>query len=272
MSDIRYPKFKERNILFELDRSDKIYKYFPVKYLQSLVGGTLRLDCVTSWEDIYELFFLRQNFQNPNGDSVGMDWTASGFFGQSWTLLPESDAMWRIYSEVDRKGNPGKDVAVRLSTTVGKLFDAIYTSDINMVNTWIGRVQYRAQGDINNRIAEISQKPISANGDFRDLALESAFTKRNEFAHEQEVRPIFWGDTEYVNTRILHTIPVSSQIFAPFEIDFHSLIDEVTLDPRLNKNANNNLLDRLCQMGIRPSIITQSPLYRLPSPLTITFC
>lgn len=271
MPKIQYPLFKQRNKLSGLTGDEVIYKFFPVKYLQSFVNGTLRLDHVTSWEDVYEMAFLRQQFQLSDKTPVGIENVTDGFFGQSWTLCPESDALWRIYSEVDSTGKPGAGVAVRLRTTVRRLYDALYTSDSCMANTWIGRVQYLPQADIDARIAQIAANPIDANSDFLDLVLESALTKRTEFAHEQEVRPIFWGDWEYIQNQRFNVVPVNTEIYAPFKVDFHSLIDEVTIDPRLNVPESAAMRGRLLAMGIKSSLIDKSRLYHLPPPLTITF-
>lgn len=97
--------FKERNVLHGLDLDKPIYKYIPLKYvLQMLKSRQMYFSKVKSWEDTYENFFLKQDFR-IDGKMLSADNLAEHVYGQSWTLLAESDAMWRIYSNIIYKSS-----------------------------------------------------------------------------------------------------------------------------------------------------------------------
>src|SRR5438552_2336902 len=63
-------------------------------------------------------------------------------YGQCWSLLDESDAMWRIYS-------PNK-AGVKIRTTVRKLITAVYdrTDRYASLKYFIGRVSYESEKEL----------------------------------------------------------------------------------------------------------------------------
>ena len=94
--------FKQKNVLNGLDLDKPIYKYIPLKYvLEMFKTKKLYISKVKSWEDTYENFFLKQEFR-VFGKILKADHIADQIYGQSWTLLNESDAMWRIYSNIKK--------------------------------------------------------------------------------------------------------------------------------------------------------------------------
>lgn len=118
--------YKLRNMRDSLNKEDHIYKYIPLKYVLMMVGNKqLLMNKVNSWEDPYENFFYKEDFKMPDGRQVSALDLTNGIFGQSWTLLEESDAMWRIYSQ-------NKD-AIKIKTTAEKLFNII----IRMMHVWL---------------------------------------------------------------------------------------------------------------------------------------
>ena len=128
-----------------LDGKLYIYKYFPLKHLLSLLERKkLRVDRVSKWEDPYENFFLKEEFYAyaeyyKKDILVSTEEIIDRTYGQSWTLKEESDAMWRIYSNIK---NGIKDSAVRIKVRVDNLFNVVYTDDGCMATTSIGQVQY----------------------------------------------------------------------------------------------------------------------------------
>ena len=122
---------KADNVI-NLDLDTPIYKYIPFKYLKLMIQkSNLYFGRVCSWEDVYENWFLKEQMVLPSGEKGSATDLIQGVFGQSWTLQEESDAMWRIYSKVDKKQPDDylDDTAVRIKTTGRKLFDVIYTDD-----------------------------------------------------------------------------------------------------------------------------------------------
>ena len=143
---------KADNVI-NLDLDTPIYKYIPFKYLKLMIlKSSLYFGRVSSWEDVYENWFLKEKMVLPSGEKGSAMDLIPGVFGQSWTLQEESDAMWRIYSKVDKKQPDDylDDTAVRIKTISGKLFDVIYTDDKDFNSSYIGTVKYLSQDDFLN--------------------------------------------------------------------------------------------------------------------------
>ncbi len=235
------------NILNGLNESTVIYKYFPMKYLKILLQDCLlRVGHTSKWEDVYENFFLKNEFvfRNLSGNGKRL---IGCVYGQSWTLQGESDAMWRIYSNKYRES-----CAVRIKTTVGKLFSVIYPLDsknpVHDTSTFIGRVDYLTDEEL----IKWQQRSIPASEMMR-VMIESFFVKRKPFEHEQEVR-------------IIRTIPGDfSDVgveFLEFEIDPHQLIDEFVIEPRLTTEQSDEVKRKLVDLGVAADKIRQSDLYK----------
>ncbi|MBO4529899.1 MAG: DUF2971 domain-containing protein [Paludibacteraceae bacterium] len=243
------------NILNGLNEDSVIYKYFPMKYLKILLQDCLlRVGHTSKWEDVYENFFLKNEFVFKNLSGSGKRLIGC-VYGQSWTLQGESDAMWRIYSNKYRES-----CAVRIKTTVGKLFSVIYPVDsknpVHDTSTFIGRVNYLTDEEL----IQWQQRSIPASEMLR-VMMESFFVKRKPFEHEQEVR-------------IIRTIPGDfSDVgveFLEFEINPHQLIDEFVIEPRLTDAQCEGVRSQLIELGVSPEKISQSDLYRFkPSRIVI---
>ena len=163
-----------------------IYKFMPLRYTLAMVQNRLlTINRISSWPDVYENYMLKQNYYLQNGIPIDVVNQAAGIYGQCWTYLPESDAMWRIYS-------PTLDT-IRIKTTVEKLYDALYQNDHNMADTYIGLVRYELQADIDRKVQLLS--PIDS-GDFLREVIKGAFVKRMEFEHEKEVRIVRMLDSQ----------------------------------------------------------------------------
>lgn len=169
---------------------------------------------------------------------------ADGVFGQCWTICPETDAMWRIYSQ-DLK-------SIRIRTTVEKLYDTLYQSDSNMADTYIGLVQYKTQSDINAYVLSLS--PLNAS-DFIAEVVKGAFVKRTEFSHEQEVRIVRILDSLQMNN-------IGDLLYYPINSQF---IEELCIDPRADNNLTQQLTNDLINVGASKNIIIKSSLYQFNS-------
>lgn len=151
-------KLKAGNVI-NLDLDTPIYKYIPFKYLKLMIqNSNLYFGRVSFWEDVYENWFLKEQMVLPSGEKGDAMDLIPGVFGQSWTLQEESDAMWRIYSKVDKKQSDDylDDTAVRIKTTGRKLFDVIYTDDKDYNTSYIGTVSYLSQDDFLNMQTSLS--------------------------------------------------------------------------------------------------------------------
>ncbi len=246
------PNFKQLNIInFEIDKigglsQQTLYKYFSIDSLSYLLQNQLLyMEKISSWEDPYENFFIKSSFQVGNKQMSAITF-AEGLFGQSWTTLQSSDAMWRIYSH-DKRG-------VRIRTNAEKLFRAIYIDDSCMACTWYGKVQYGKLQDFENELIPNNQQGILT--DFiRTTIPQSLFMKRDEFNHEQEFRvavSLSGFDLLGIDTNFIRIA---------FEIDVDDFIEEYCLDPRLTEKEYTVYKRILMQMGAKEDKIRKSTLY-----------
>lgn len=244
--------YKQLNMI-GLNPCDVIYKYIPYKYLERMIqNSSLLFKQVSKWEDVYENWFLKEQLILPTGEKGIATNIIPGVYGQSWTLLEESDAMWRIYSKLDRTApNYLEETAIRIKTTVGKLFDVIYKEDKDMASSYIGKVSYLSQDDF--RKMQDSLSPLSPL-DLNEVFVKSYFVKREPFNHEEEVRPIliFSSDSENFGKDDLS-----------YSIVFDELIDEMVCDPRLDPKEYASIREQLLMMGVKRNKISQSELYQL---------
>ena len=239
--------FKEQNVLNGLNLDTPIYKFIQYKYLPTLIQVRLYINKISSWEDVYENFLFKESFELEDQTSIDAKDLTSGIFGQSWTSEDETDAMWRIYSDVDSEdiGN----CAVRVKTTARKLFDAIYTNDKCMETTYIGKVDYKLPNELDNWVRNLYLTAGTLN---RSL-VDSLFIKRTAFSHENEVRIIINFGSEAKECKRDHiTFPIHVETF----------IDELLIDPRLAfKREASCIKADLLNNGINSNKIRISDLY-----------
>lgn len=212
----------------------------------SEISAAIQDKCLAFGDRIIRLndFLLKQNYSLPDGTPVDVVNQAAGIFGQCWTLKSDSDAMWRIYS-------PNKD-SIRIRTTVGKLFDTLYVTNNNMADTYIGRVLYQNQTQIDADIQQIS--PVSGQ-DFLHYMVNGAFIKRIEFDHEEEVRIIRLLDSH-------DTLLEGNLLSFAIGRDF---IEELCIDSRTDVAQEQNYRAQLTAAGAPAAIITKSQLYQFNS-------
>ena len=248
--------FKSQNVLNELDLDTPVYKYMPLQYVKFLIQEQkLRLFPASNWEDTYENWFLKENFQLTSGLIVNAEDLIPGVFGQCWSKKEESDAMWRIYSNVKNNGDEGfeylQNSAVRIKTTAKKIFDAIYKDDKDMASVYIGCVNYLNQDGFDEQIDSLS--PLFMRN-INEVVTKSYFIKRDSFAHEEEIRPIIivpnTGDNRFGND------------FLDYSIDPNDFVEELVAEPRLKEDQYNYVREQLLNAGAREESISQSNLYQ----------
>lgn len=235
--------FKNNNMrnIVPQEREDKIYRIVPFFRLeQMLQQGKNTLVKILSWEDPYENFFYKQEFEYEGGPVSAVS-IGEQIFGQCWSLFKDSDALWRIYSQ-DRQ-------SVRIRTTIGKLYDSAYIDDGCMISTFIGKINYKAKKDLNKWLTD---NPISALN-LDGMAIESLFYKRNNFSHEKEVRLIYRTDSES---------PEKLNPIKQYDISIDDFIEEITFDPRCDDSYYKAFRDYLIKTyKIDSKKINKSSMY-----------
>ena len=208
------------------DKTVYLYKIIPYKYLlRWIYEEKIRFKQVAGWDDVYELFLFKQKFVK-DGNAVDFSAVQRTIYGQSWSLLRDSDALWRIYS-------PDK-LSVRISTTFNDLVALMEknTSCLRGIEVFVGKVIYLKKNKINEKIQEYLPDIFSDNN-----VVDSLFVKRDSFSYEKEVRIILKKmtecDGEIVSNR---EIPFTDISIRPIE-----LIKEIAFDYRLDDALFNCL-------------------------------
>ena len=231
-----------------LDGQNYVYKYIKLKYLKPLIKNKkLRIDKVSQWDDPYENFFLKSNFYTyasfyKKNIQVHTDDIINRTYGQSWTMIEESDAMWRIYSNKDDI----KNIAVKLRIKIDDLFNIVYTSNECMATTSIGPVNYKTDDEITHWMQGLN----NIDSEFPNFAEQSLYIKRIPFAHEEEVRIIISKDTQ-----------TPAEEFLSYDIPDLNVIEDFILDPRLNKEVEEQITQELKDIGVDRHKIKKSSLY-----------
>ena len=225
---------------WNLEQDTPIYRIHPQRYLKELLSGKLILPATHRWTDPYENLIACCGYEFIGDDGkikqVFLDGNRFPTFGQCWTTLPESDAMWRIYSHVDaHQGidsffSPGE--GVRLRTTARKLVNCLAGSmgAPNKHKCYMVRVAYFEEEQIRQHIANV----VGTHRDkaFYDIAghADGLAMKRTPFKHESEVR-LLYIDAD-------RTFERKEQV--EFPIDVNNVIEEITLDPRIVKGGGES--------------------------------
>lgn len=239
---------KEEDQLLYCDKP--IYQIIPVKYLiKTILNQKLRFNNILhSWEDPYELFLLKQNIEVEGwSKNEFISRLKDNYYGQCWSLIKDSDAMWRIYSQ-DKE-------SVRIKTSVIKMINVLdQTRGMMWYAPHFGVVDYKNNIQLVNWMNDALE---GGSGKLLQAFTDSLFVKRTEFAHENEVRfiiskPIEENTVSYSNVFKSHI---------NLEIDPFNFIEEIALDPRLSEEDFRDRKTLLSSIT-KDIPIVQSDLYQ----------
>src|SRR5437879_318987 len=178
-----------------------IYRIHKQRYLKELLSGKLVVPATRRWGDPYENLISWCCYEVIGDDKrikqvfLGNDRLPT--FGQCWSTVPESDAMWRIYSDVDKDRSLDSSFSdhegVRLRTTARKLVNALARGmgGGHANQCFICSVKYMEQEELRAYV-------VDTVGTYRDKAFggimghaDALLLKRTPFAHEREVRLLY---------------------------------------------------------------------------------
>jgi len=220
-----------------------IFKFIDFKYLASIINDKkLAFLKINTWEDPYESFVFKSTFKIDGEiiDSSILLPFVNYSYGQSWTLLPESDALWRIYSP--------NLTSVRIRTSAEKLYKIMLTESDDSLYCLIGDVSYMSKNEF-----EQFAKTLKTDKDFMtdEFHKFSYFVKRSEFEHEKEFRAIYISDYESKKKEkeILH-----------FKINPNEWIKDIVLDPRLSDKEVDNMKKKISKLGYE-GLVRRSEMY-----------
>ena len=234
------------------DLTREIYRVFDIQRLLEICTlNTNTLVKPEKWDDPFENFILKVAIKE-RGDTTSYIAVKDGFFGQCWSLSKESDAMWRIYS-------PNQS-GVKVKTSIGKLLHSLSTAPENKEKRekkgecFIGKVSYRDDEELRENLQDKAWLDAEL-ADTKSQATSLLF-KRHEFAHEEEVRLLYFPKQYSPDSKIFR-----------YTVKPRSLFDEIQFDPRISNElfkVYRHYLKRV--IGFRKPV-TKSKLYQVPNLL-----
>jgi hypothetical protein len=237
----------------DLDKGMPLYRVIPYNRLLGIIlKEQITFTLTKSWEDVYENFLLKSNFQYGLMGTQKLDSYQDTLYGLCFTTKRESDAMWRIYSQ-DKN-------SVRIRTNLGYIIDMLNKGPINSpykrLGIRIGEVDYPFNYKLREKYESLTENEIL--DDFNKHLLDSMFLKRNEFSHEKEFRIIIRG--------LKPTIKSYQELpkYLNFSVDPNEFIEKIAFDPRLEFATYKILKDALIKIGYPNKLnrITRTNLYR----------
>jgi hypothetical protein len=229
--------------LTKREQESFIYRIFSIeRLLEVLENKKLTLVQPRKWDDPFENYVfnkLSQTQKSDKGKKFFEEYQYS-LYGQCWSFLIESDAMWRIYA-------PNKN-GVKVKVLVSTL------EKILPINYFLGKVNYCKKRMLENFYNEMKHFTGSKKDDMNKF-IQSILLKRTAFKHEKEVRLIYFEQLVGFNTENKE-----------LQIEPDNLFCEIVFDPRLDKYTVkalteyiNNHYNKLKKINIK-----QSKLYQLP--------
>jgi hypothetical protein len=246
-------QFKQKCILnFDqgFDWDTPIYRVYAIDRLTQVFNDNKNTLVKPSiWDDPFENLVFQQTATLTDGTPVSFDSIHQNFYGQCWTLnTEETDALWRIYS-------PNKD-GVRVKTTLRKLFDNFYNPTYKWAKIafYIGKINYKTSADIQTFFENPENLEMIFDTSGAGL-VQTLLIKRTEFIHENEVRLIYFANSETYNT----TNKLYQYNFNP-----NSILDELLFDPRFDDKLFAAKKAEFIAHGFTKTI-HKSKLYQVPN-------
>lgn len=201
------------------------------------------------WDDPLENYVLRVAMNAFNDHPHNFDFsTKDRFYGQCWSMLEESDAMWRIYS-------PEK-TGVKVKTTISNLLQSLSTAqESSNGKHYVGKVKYLADETLRAKLQD--RFWLSAEAENTDSQAASLLFKRLEFEHEKEIRLIYLNNDQQYADNLFR-----------YSVDPAILFDEIQFDPRLSGELFDVFRYFLEEKIGYKKQLTRSELYKVPQ-LTI---
>lgn len=206
---------KPKNKTDKTIMNQNLYQILPLEYLDAiLVNKKIRFNNIfMSWDDPYELYLFRNHPKHDDQLDEYIKRIQDSFFGQCWSSMRNSDALWQIYSKDKR--------SVRIRTKLQTLFDVIEQNALGDYTPYYGWIKYETQKVIKEKKKNIINKKnwIKEAGVVKD----SLFIKRNAFSYEKEFRVI-----------LQTALNAENRSYLEINIDPEHFIDQIAFDPRMD--------------------------------------
>jgi hypothetical protein len=245
-----------------------VYRTFRMRWLREVLRSrSMALLLPSLWDDPFEDLVSRFTVVPVGrraGQAVPLAVLRKPVYAQCWSLVDESDALWRIYSTIQRDQHTSRNTAVddegvRVQSSPRLLLRAlqgILPGGANAESNFLGRVHYMHQREALDYVAAgVMSARESAFSGGRGHA-EALLIKRESFSHEREVRLIHVADRDTARAANgLVQVPVDPNIA------FRGL----TLDPRLSVEDRISREEELRALGYTGPI----DISKLYLPVTI---
>lgn len=232
--------------MINLDPQTEIYRIFSYdRFVDLLNSRHNTLVRPVLWDDTFENFLMGAQGMF-HGQLVSFQPVRDSWYGQCWTLKEECDGMWRANTR-------NKTRAVKVKTTVGRLFDSFYNFNDQFHNLayFIGKVEYIPKADIlaflSSSLQLASQALMNTSNIPQMLTL---LKKRKEFEYESELRLLYCDPNR----------GQGNQFVFQYAIDPNTLFDEAILDPFTPDNIYTRLEAAIRQAGFN-NTVAKSDLY-----------
>lgn len=194
----------------DLTGDTKLYRFISFRQFMSFVElKQTSFSRVKNWPDTWEVPPARLPMQMDDGPIKFSLWNMhESMFGQCWSSVCESDAMWRIYSPLNE--------GVVIQTSV-KQFSLLH----GVKYAALGPVIY--YDDLKTALGEIDVHPQRG----RYERFTGAFLKRRAFEHEKEVRLVTMADPQ-----CLAETPPDGAVRFSVDLDPLQFIERIAIDPR----------------------------------------
>lgn len=195
------------------------------------------------WDDKYENPLSKELVDNKTGGKFKIPSLSENLYGQCWSTLHESDAIWRIYS-TDKKGVL---VRVEISSLFEHLSSCMKIHQLQKI--FFGKVFYKTEEQIKSQL----ENPKFIKDMAKNNYIPSLFYKRDSFKHEEEIRVIFLDKISNDD----------KPKFRKLDIEANNLFSEITLDPRLENTDFDRQKYIIESCGYKGKI-KKSTLYNQP--------
>jgi len=215
--------------------STKLYRFISFEaLLDHLVNKRFTFLKYKLFNDPWEGFYHKGFHTISENDSYSVKGENRHFI-MCFTKRQISEAMWRIYSR-DGRG-------VQIGTSVGRLNNLIAGCSTDF-DCYLREVIYN--DDIEKDDFFVMKLPKAT---MHEKIVECQFHKRRAFDHEEEVRLVLYAKEDRPDTDV-HSL----------DYDPNDIIENVTLDPRLDKRTED-LQSRTLQILGFKGIVAKSKLY-----------
>lgn len=232
--------------MINLDPQTEIYRIFSFDRFIEMVGnGRNSLVRPVLWDDTFENFLMGANgiYQ---GHPVSFEPVRDSWYGQCWTFKKECDGMWRANTRENQR-------AVKVKTTVGRLFESFYdfNNQFHNLSYFIGKVDYIPKGNIPAFLTSSLGLAAHALMNTSNISqMMTLLTKREEFEYESELRLLYCEPNR----------GLGNQLAFQYNINPNALFDEAILDPFTPDISYPRLVAIIRQTGFA-NRIAKSDLY-----------